>query len=165
MKKRTGNARHQTPDGSLALGHATKKKPQHVSSIQQNSEHDSPPLYKVLPDVIAQPIGPGKFLDEMFDGVLSEPEKVGSGDRVGVLAITDRVRLFDDRRPCSCRRPSYHRPIRNIRRHYLELGSISAIENGTVIYGVASRVHRRMVASGPSGQRRARAKRRHDRLT
>jgi len=56
-----------------------------------------PPLYKVLPDVITQPIRVGKLLDEVFDGVLSEPEKVGTGDRVGVLAIADRVRLFDNR--------------------------------------------------------------------
>ena len=75
-----------------ALGHTTK-----TSFTQQNSEHDSPPLYKVLPNIIAQSICVGKFLDEVFDSVLSESEKVGPRDRVGVLAITDRIRLFDDR--------------------------------------------------------------------
>ena len=101
MQRRTGhreltitreNRRSTDPS---ALGHATTTAPRLIT--QQNGGHDSPPLYKVLPNVITQPIGVGKFLDEVFDGVLSEPEKVGTGDRVGVLTIADRVRLLDDR--------------------------------------------------------------------
>lgn len=51
----------------------------------------------MLPNVITQPIGIGEFLDEVLDSVLSEAEEVGSRDRVGMLAIADRVRLLDDR--------------------------------------------------------------------
>ena len=85
--------RRQALNGSLGL----EPSQHHVSFTQQNSEHDSPPLYKVLPDVITQPIGIRKLLNEVFDGVLSEPEKVRSGDGIRVLTITNGVGLLDDR--------------------------------------------------------------------
>ena len=74
----------QTLDGSLGLGPCNDNGTASHYPAKQRTR-------------LTQPIGVGKFLDEVFDGVLSEPEKVGTGDRVGVLAIADRVCLLDDR--------------------------------------------------------------------
>jgi len=60
VQKRTGHkelmitTENKRSTDPWALGHTRKQR--HVSFTPQNSEHDSPPLYKVLPDVIAQPI-------------------------------------------------------------------------------------------------------------
>ena len=90
----------------------------------------------MLPHVVSKSICTGQLLNEMFDRVLSESEKVRSGDGVGVLPIPYRIGLFDNVGPRSSRCTGDDGTVCHVRSDYFELGAIPAVQDGTLVHSL-----------------------------
>ena len=88
----------------------------------------------MLPHVVFELIRVRQLLDEVLDRVLPETEEVRPRNTITVLPIPDVICCTDNRRPCAGCGPSNHRPIGVITGDDLELGTIAAIEDRTVIH-------------------------------
>jgi len=83
----------------------------------------------------------------MLDGILAETEKVGAGYRVRMLSIADGVCLLDDARPGPCGGACNYRLVGPIRRDDLELRTVAAVENSTMIHNFNIRIQRGEISS------------------
>lgn len=83
----------------------------------------------------------------MLDGVLPKAEKVWSRHTVAVLPIPDIVRRTDNGGPRSRRSASNNRLVGVIAGDDLELGTVTAIEDRTVVYSLIVGIDRREVSS------------------
>ena len=103
---------------------------------------NSPSFNKVLPHIVTKPIRIGKFLDQMFNGILSQTEKIRARNRVGMLTITNRVCLLHNIRPGACCGTSDDRFVGPVRWNDLKFWSITTIKDRAVIYNFNRRINR-----------------------
>ena len=107
----------------------------------------SPPLNKVLPYIATKTIRIGKFLDQVFNGILCKSKKIGARNRVGMLSVTDRICLFHNIRPGSCCSTGDDRFVGPVRWNYLEFWSITTIKDRAMINDFNIRINRRQISS------------------
>jgi hypothetical protein len=92
-----------------------------------------PALNKILPYVILQSIRTWELLNEVLDGILPQTEKVWARDRVTMLPISNEIRSASDDSPGTSGCAGYDGLFCHIIRNDSEIGSITAIMNGTII--------------------------------
>ena len=116
-------------------------------AYQRRNIINLPSFNEVLPHVITKTSRIGKLLDQMFNGILSKTEKIGTRNRVRMLTITDCICLFHNIRPCSCCSTGDDRLVSPVGWNDLEFWSITTIKDRTVINDFNPRVNCGQISS------------------
>lgn len=109
-------------------------------------------LDECLPNVILQPVGIRKLLDEMLDCVLAETEEVRPRDRIRVCAIADVIRSANDNGPSACGCTRHDGFLGLVVGDNLEIGTGVAIEDLAVVDDLGVRIASGKISTVRSNQ-------------